>query len=56
MEIFRTVQLYTNKVPPPTFGKLVKNEELLHGKFQSHAYAGSRKSRMQQTLKRDLDY
>lgn len=56
MEIFRTVQLYTNKVAPPTFGKLVKDEELLHGKFQSQAYPGSRKSRMQHTLKRDLDY
>lgn len=56
MEIYRTVQLYTNKLPPPTFGKLVKHDEVLHGKFQAQAYPGSRKSRLQQTLQRDIDY
>lgn len=56
MEAYRSVVLASKNLPTDGFGRQSVDEHQRSAKFEAKGYPGSRKSRLQQTLKRDCDY
>ena len=56
MESYRGVTLASRNLNRAKFGTQISEEQRLNGTFESKAWPGSRKSRLQQSLKKDCDY